>query len=79
MFFWCHLGNSVEKTAVILPHLYIIGLKIVLRAAGKQYNERTIKGERTKIASRRQVYLVCFGSILSITQHIGDEVTHRLP
>ena len=31
MFIRCHLGNSVEKTAVILPHLYIIGLKIVLR------------------------------------------------
>ena len=30
-FFWCHLGHSVEKTGMILPHLYIIGLKIVLR------------------------------------------------
>ena len=31
MVFCCHFGNSVEKTAVILSHLYVIGLKIVLR------------------------------------------------
>ena len=29
--FFCHFGNSVEKTAVILSHFYVIGLKIVLR------------------------------------------------
>ena len=29
--FCCHFGNFVEKTAVILSHLYVIGLKIVLR------------------------------------------------
>ena len=31
MVFWCHLGNSVEKNGLILSHLYVIGLKIVLR------------------------------------------------
>ena len=36
MVFWCHLGNAVEKTAVILSHLYVIGVKIVLRANGMQ-------------------------------------------
>ena len=29
--FCCHFGKSVENTAVILSHLYVIGLKIVLR------------------------------------------------
>ena len=32
--FCCHFGNSVEKTAVILSHIYVIGLKIVLRVKG---------------------------------------------
>ena len=31
MVFWCHLGNAVEKTAEFLSHLYVIGVKIVLR------------------------------------------------
>ena len=31
MVFYCHFGNSVEKTAVILSRLYVIGLKILLR------------------------------------------------
>ena len=31
MVFWCHLGNAVEKMALILSHLYVTGVKIVLR------------------------------------------------
>ena len=40
MVFCCHFGNSVEKTAMILSHLYIIGLKIV---------QRDIQGGRTYV------------------------------
>ena len=40
MVFCCHFGNSVEKTAVILSHLYVIGLKIVLRGKAAQRLKR---------------------------------------